>query len=122
MKNRRRLGIVYEVRVADYLRQKGYLVLEQNFSCRFGEIDLICKKEDCLVFVEVKYRGGSCYGAPAEAVNAEKRRRICNTASYYLYKHHLPMTTPCRFDVAAVSGQSIQVIENAFPYTGAFGG
>lgn len=121
MRNRRELGAACEKRVAEYLADHGYTILEQNFYCRFGEIDLICTKDNCLVFVEVKYRSGDAYGMPAEAVDRGKQRRISNTASCYLYRHALPADTPCRFDVAAVSAQSIEIIENAFYYLGFYG-
>lgn len=121
MQNKRRLGTVYEKRVAEYLRQQGYRILEQNFRCRFGEIDVVAKKDGYIVFVEVKYRSSDRFGTPMAAVDFKKQRRISNTASYYLYSHHWPTNTPCRFDVAAASDQSIQIIENAFPYVGNFG-
>ncbi|MCD7921614.1 MAG: YraN family protein [Clostridiales bacterium] len=120
MQNKRRVGAVKEDRAAEWLRHRGYRVLEKNFRCRFGEIDLIMTKDGCLVFVEVKYRStGSC-GAPQEAVDARKQQRICNAASCYLYMHHCPPDTPCRFDVAAISGDEIELISNAFPYCGNF--
>jgi putative endonuclease len=122
MKNKRRLGSAYENRVAEHLRQQGYRILEQNFHSHFGEIDIIAQKDGYLIFVEVKYRSNASFGTPMEAVNYRKQNRISNTASYYLYSHKWPMDTPCRFDVAAVSNQSIQILENAFPYRGNFGG
>ena len=94
---------------------------ERNFRCKFGEVDLIAEKDGYLVFVEVKYRSTARYGMPSEAVDARKQRRICNVASFYLYRNHLPADTPVRFDVAAVSEQSMEMIENAFPYCGRFG-
>lgn len=122
MVNKRSLGTLYEAKAADYLRQRGYRILEKNFRCRFGEIDLICRKDRFLVFVEVKYRGGSSFGTPASAVDVRKQIRISNTASWYLYSHRFPPDTPCRFDVAAVSAEAVQIIEDAFPYRGYFGG
>ena len=121
MQNKRRLGAVYENRVAEYLKSKGYAILEKNFSCHFGEIDLIAEKDGYIVFVEVKYRSSDSFGMPMAAVDYRKQRKISNTASYYLHRHHYSLDTPCRFDVAAVSKQSIQMIENAFPYVGNFG-
>lgn len=121
MQNKRRLGAVHEKRVAEYFRQQGYRILEQNFRCHFGEIDLIAQKDGYIVFVEVKYRSSDSFGTPMAAVDRKKQRRISNTASYYLYSRHWPTDTACRFDVAAVSDQSIQIIENAFYYAGNFG-
>ncbi len=120
MKNKRELGAVYEKRVAEHLKNEGYQILEQNFRCHFGEIDIIARKDNYLVFVEVKYRSSDSYGMPMAAVDYRKQRKISNTASYYLYSHRWPLDTPCRFDVAAVSNQSIRMIENAFSYAGDF--
>lgn len=120
MQNKRRIGSIQEDRVADWMRRHGYRILAQNFRCRFGEIDLIVKKDGCIIFVEVKYRSTGNCGAPQEAVDLLKQQRICNAASFYLYKTQCPPDTPCQFDVAAVTGKDIQVIENAFPYCGHF--
>lgn len=119
--NKRRVGDKYERLAAEHLQRAGYRIRERNFRCKFGEVDLIAEKDGYLVFVEVKYRSTARYGMPSEAVDARKQRRICNVASFYLYKNHLPADTPVRFDVAAVSEQSMEMIENAFPYCGRFG-
>ncbi len=120
MQNNRRVGAFYEERVAAWLQEKGYTILERNFRCRLGEIDLIAKKDGCIVFVEVKFRRTSSCGAPAEAVGFRKQQRISNAASYFLYTRRIPSYTPCRFDVAAVTNQDITLIENAFSYCGNF--
>lgn len=120
--NKRVLGAQYEAETAEYLSRRGYRILERNFRCRFGEIDLICEKAGCIVFVEVKYRGSSRCGSPSAAVDRRKQVRISNAASCYLYLRHIPADTPCRFDVAAISSGSVRIIENAFPYRGYFGG
>lgn len=122
MTDRRGLGDRGEARATRELERRGYAVLEKNFRCRFGEIDIICQKGRMLVFVEVKYRGGSRFGAPGAAVDLRKQRRISNAASCYLHLHRCPTDTPCRFDVAEVSGQGVRLIENAFPYRGNFRG
>ena len=71
--SRRAVGTHYEEEAARYLEQQGYQILERNFFSRYGEIDLIAKDEDTLVFVEVKYRSGASFGDPAEAVTAKSR-------------------------------------------------
>ena len=119
--NKRAKGGLYEQKAAAYLKKQGYVILETNYRCRQGEIDLIAREGETLVFVEVKYRSTARYGMPSEAVDARKQRRICNVASFYLYRNHLPADTPVRFDVAAVSEQNMEMIENAFPYCGRFG-
>ncbi len=120
MQNTHKVGVEQEEKVAGWMRRRGYRILDRNFRCRMGEIDLIAEKDGCIVFVEVKYRqSGSC-GTPEEAVDHRKQVRISNAASYYLYHHFYPSETPCRFDVAAISGEEIRMIENAFFYCGNF--
>ena len=96
------------------------MIIERNFRCRLGEADIIAKKDGYLIFCEVKYRATDSMGMPQEAVDRKKRRRICNVASYYIYSRHIPQDTAVRFDVAAVSDDSVQMIENAFEYSGSF--
>ena len=118
--NRRAIGTAYEQQAARFLENQGHLILERNFRCRFGEIDLISKKDGVLVFSEVKFRSTAGYGDPMEAVTAKKQKTISDVASYYLYRNRIPEDVPCRFDVIAVSEQSIRVYENAFSYQGRF--
>ena len=73
---------------------------------------------EILVFVEVKYRADSTVGNPFEAVTSAKQRTISKVASYYCLTHGYGTFTPCRFDVAAVLGEQIKVIQNAFDYQG----
>ncbi len=122
MQNNRQVGTDHEELAAEWMRKRGYRILEKNFRCRLGEIDLIAKRNGCIVFVEVKYRRSEGCGTPEEAVDYRKQVRVSNAASYYLYCRHYPVGTPCRFDVAAISGEEIRLIENAFPYRGNFGG
>ena len=114
--NRRKEGAYYENLVAEYLKTQGYEILEKNYRCRIGEIDLIAKEGETLVFVEVKYRRDDKMGNPKEAVNREKQKKISMTASYYLMRECGRMDIPCRFDVAAVLGEQIEVVKNAFEY------
>ncbi len=118
--NTRKLGTAQEQRVADWMRQRGFYIVEQNFRCKFGEIDLIAKKDGYLIFVEVKYRSNEQYGVPREAVDWRKRQRISNAAVFYLKRYGYSMEHPCRFDVAEVSKDSINLMENAFDYCGSF--
>ena len=112
--NRRRLGTAYEARAADYLRQRGYRIVARNFRTREGEIDLIARGDGYLCFVEVKYRTDGGCGAPEEAVDARKQRRICRAAQYYMLRNGYQTDTPCRFDVIAIAGTDIRHIPNAF--------
>ena len=115
-KNKRKTGTIYERQVEQFLRDKGYRILEHNFNCRSGEIDLIALDGNVLVFAEVKYRKNHRMGYPEEAVSALKRSRICRSADYYRLKRRIPESRPCRFDVIAVEGNEIRHYENAFSY------
>ena len=113
--NRRKEGAYYENLVAEYLKTQGYEILEKNYRCRIGEIDLIAKEGETLVFVEVKYRRSSEAGDPAEAVDYRKQKKISRVAEYYCWKKQ-KLNQPCRFDVICVLGQEIRHIVNAFDY------
>lgn len=116
MSNNRAVGADYEKKAAQYLETLGYQILEQNFRCRTGEIDLVAKESGYLVFIEVKYRSGTQMGEPQEAVNYRKQQKICRTASYYCLKQRISPQQPCRFDVAACCAGKWNVIQNAFEY------
>lgn len=116
--NNRTVGTAYEKAVGAYLKQQGYEILEYNYRCKTGEIDIIAKEGRYLVFVEVKYRKDQGSGSPFEAVDRKKQQIISRVASYYCFKHGFDSTTPCRFDVAAVLGNEIRMIRNAFEYCG----
>lgn len=112
--NKREVGSKYESIAADYLIKQGYQILEQNFTTRMGEIDLIAKDDEYLVFVEVKYRSSIRNGTPEEAITYYKKRQITNVARYYMMKHNLSEYTPCRFDVVVILQDEIKLVQNAF--------
>lgn len=114
--NKRKTGTKYETFAAEYLEKQGYEILERNFRCRLGEIDLIARDGLYLVFIEVKYRKNTSCGSAATAVFSKKQQSISRVAAFYLLKKHLPESTPCRFDVAAIDGEEIQIYKNAFDY------
>ncbi|WP_300803831.1 YraN family protein [uncultured Acetatifactor sp.] len=114
--NKRRVGGDKERQAAEYLTGKGMRVLETNFRCRQGEIDLICRHRGYLVFVEVKYRSASEKGYALEAVDYRKQLRICRVADYYRYVHGLGDGTGVRYDVVGIQGSEIQWVQNAFPH------
>lgn len=102
-----------------YLKLRGYRILERNYFVKGGELDLIAKKKDTLVFVEVKARKSTAFGTPAEAVTPMKQHHLQKAASLYLLSH--PWDGPMRFDVVEIFGESkglfgrkINIIENAF--------
>ena len=100
-----------------HLKKQGLSFLEANFSSRMGEIDLIMKDVDTLVFVEVRYRKNSKFGSPLETITPNKQRKIRLTAESYLAKHAL-QNADCRFDTVGLSGNlssaTIDWIKNAF--------
>ena len=107
-----------EAVAAAYLRKKGYRIVKQNFSTRFGEIDLIVQDARYIVFVEVKTRKSDRFGAAREAVDLHKQRRLIATAEQWLQRN--PTNLQPRFDVVELYGEedlpvrSIEHIENAF--------
>jgi len=114
MMNKRQVGSRYEDTAAAYLIKNGYTILQKNFRCRQGEIDLVGREGRYLVFIEVKYRRDEGAGDPALAVNELKQNRIRQTALYYLYSHGYGEDTPCRFDVVSILGEEIRLIRDAF--------
>lgn len=91
--------------VADrYLRRLGWEILAVNWSCRYGEIDLVARDRESLVFVEVKARRGRSFGLPEEAVTPSKRRRLRRAAVTYLQEHG-SADQPWRIDVIAIEGR-----------------
>lgn len=103
---------------ADYLKENGYEILEYNYRNRIGEIDLVAKEGEYLCFVEVKYRKGTSQGSPFEAVNRRKQQNISLVAKHYLLTRGHSEWTPCRFDVVGITGEDIELVQNAFEYIG----
>jgi putative endonuclease len=118
--SRRETGSRYEREAAARLSRMGYRILEENFRCRQGEIDLIAMEGKVLVFIEVKYRSSLRSGDPAEAVDGRKRERIVRCAKYFMMKRGFGGETPCRFDVVTflrdeAGGESqFRLIRDAF--------
>ena len=91
-------------------------MLRYNYRCRFGEIDLIARDGEYLVFVEVKYRKDNSSGYSLAAVNPAKQKTICKVARYFLTVEYHNVDIPCRFDVAGIDGDEIHWVKNAFEY------
>ena len=117
--DRRSLGQFGEEQAARYLRRRFYTILERNYRCRFGEIDLIAKRAGVLAFVEVKLRKDDLHGEAREFVTAHKQQRVMAAAQLWLSQHETGLQP--RFDVIEVyapQGEAgpvkINHIENAF--------
>ena len=111
-------GYDWERAAENALRAAGYRVLDRNFASDAGEIDLVAEENGVLCFVEVKGRSGVGFGAPGEAVTAEKRRRIARAAAAYLRRRG-GAAPPCRFDVVTVleapgEERRIEILRDAF--------
>lgn len=102
-----------------YLSSKGLRLLERNWSCRSGELDLVMLDGDTVVFVEVRYRLHACFGGALESIDGRKQKRLVLAASLYLQKAPHWGNHPCRFDVVALqgshhAGRPLQWLKNAF--------
>ena len=111
--NKRMLGTDYENKACEYLESEGYEILERNFRSKKGEIDIIAKDGQYIVFVEVKYRYNNAFGYSVEAVDIRKQMIIYKVAESYLnYTNNVAV--PCRFDVIGFDDNKINHIKNAF--------
>lgn len=118
--NKRELGQKYEEKACEYMQKQGFRVLERNFRCRQGEIDIIGEQNGYLVFVEVKYRMAQTAGRAEEAVTYAKQKRICRTADYYRYMHKIGDDRAIRYDVIAIQGDKETEKEEIHWYPNAF--
>lgn len=107
-------GAAGEAFAARYLEARAHRIIERNFRCRGGEIDLIADDGSALVFVEVRVRTREDFGGARASIDHQKQRRILHAARYYLAGKH---ARPCRFDVVLMTGadgEGIEWIRNAF--------
>jgi putative endonuclease len=111
--NKRKTGAQYEQKAGHYLEEKGYRILQYNYRCKCGEIDIVAQDGETIVFCEVKYRSSMRYGSPLAAVDGAKQRVIARCASYYLTEHHC-LGHACRFDVIGILPNQIQHVQDAF--------
>ena len=98
-----RQGHDAEQHACDHLQGQGLRLLERNYRSRYGEIDLIMRHANTLVFVEVRYRQSTRFGSPAETVDVRKQAKIRATAEHYLQQHPQRAGVSCRFDVVAMT-------------------
>jgi putative endonuclease len=99
-------GAAAEARALAFLQQQGLTLVQQNFSCRWGEIDLILRDQETLVFVEVRQRSSARFGGAAASVSAGKQAKLWRTAEVYLQRiRRIPV---CRFDLIAIDGDQLE--------------
>ena len=110
----KKIGSKGEKIAVDFLKLHNYTIIEKNFFCRQGEIDIIAIERDCLCFIEVKYRKNEKAGDPLEAVDKRKQQKIIQTAQYYLLTHSKYQSVKCRFDAVGILGEEIRLVRDAF--------
>ena len=113
--NNRKIGAEQEQIAGVYLENQGYEILSYNFHTRIGEIDIVARHGQYLVFIEVKYRKSASGGHPLEAVSVQKQKKISKCALYYMKRYGLEYM-PVRFDVVGILDKEITVIQNAFEF------
>ncbi|MEX1829390.1 YraN family protein [Luteibacter sp. CQ10] len=111
---RRATGDRFEGAARSFLETRGLCFVQANFLCRHGEIDLVMRDDDTLVFVEVRYRRGAAFGGALASITATKRRRIVSAALVWLARRPRDALRPCRFDVVAFEGSNVEWIRGAF--------
>ena len=109
--DKQRQGQHWENVAHDHLARAGLVLVEANFRCKMGEIDLVMRDGAALVFVEVRQREGMGHGGAAASITPAKMRRIVRAAQYYLQRfQRMP---PCRIDVVAIDGDQLDWLRNA---------
>ncbi len=111
-------GREYEDQAAAYLKERGFKILDRNWSSPMGEIDIVAGKDGAVIFVEVRARSRSGYGSPADSVTPSKKAKIIKTAMAYI-KARCPDAETFRFDfIGIVPGEAPEHVENAFSADG----
>ncbi len=106
-------GKAAEDLAASFLKSKKYEILDRNFKTKFGEIDIIARDGNCIVFIEVRSKSYSFFGRPEETVNKEKIKKIIKTAQFYIQTKN-PSFSEVRFDIISILHNNISHIKNAF--------
>lgn len=110
-------GRLGEVEAARFLEKNGYKVLERNFRCRYGEIDIVAREGRTIAFVEVKTRGSEAFGTPFASVDARKQKKITLAAHFYIENNKLS-DADLRFDVVGIEKKegslTFELVKDAF--------
>jgi putative endonuclease len=97
-------GSRWEDAVLAYLQRAGLTLIARNFTCRYGEIDLIMRERDQIAFIEVRYRGDPMHGDGTVSVGAGKQAKLARAAAVFLQRNPVLAAMTCRFDVVGCSG------------------
>lgn len=111
---RRATGNHFEHAARRYLQARGLRLVRANFLCRHGEIDLVMRDGDTVVFVEVRYRRGGAFGGALASITRAKRRRLVSAAHLWMAWHPEDARRPSRFDVLAFEGDDVEWVRGAF--------
>lgn len=109
--DRQRTGLAGEDEALAYLKQRGLTLVERNFRCKGGELDLVMQDGQTLVFVEVRKRTDDRHGGAAASVTVAKQRRLIRASQTFLLRHSAP--PPCRFDVIAIDNGVLNWLKDA---------
>lgn len=107
-------GDAAEELACQHLQRQGLTLIERNYRCRHGEIDLVMRDKESTVFVEVRYRNNSSFGGSAVSVDGRKQTKLIAAASHYLQHHPALAQRPARFDVVAIAPGALEWIRDAF--------
>ena len=111
--NKRAIGESYEKEAGIYLEKQGYQIIQYNYRCKSGEVDIVAQHEQTLVFCEVKYRRDKRLGHPLEAITKRKQQTLIRCALHYLAEKPVGMLN-IRFDVIGILGTEIEWVQGAF--------
>lgn len=111
MTSKQATGAIGEARAADFLMKRGLQVLARNFRVRGGEIDIVCRDGDAIVFVEVRLRAGTAFGGAAASITPAKQARLVLAARHWLLRHG---DRPCRFDCVLLQDGELEWLKDAF--------
>jgi len=103
-------GAHWEDAVLAYLQRAGLALIARNFTCRYGEIDLIMRDRDQIAFIEVRYRGDAMHGGGTVSVGAGKQAKLARAAAIYLQRNPVLAAMTCRFDVVGCSGTPVKPV------------
>lgn len=107
------IGATAEDRAADALHCHGYRIVERNYRCKVGELDIVAREGPTLVFVEVRSRRTSDFGSALEAVGWRKQNKVSRVAAHYIAVRR-PRFDTARFDVVAITGEEVVVVKDAW--------